>query len=99
MQLLLVSKLPILREHETKDREEPHGIGIGLLILKFMPGQRVVYLGDKYKFSLREDRDDFQLQSDSPINFEPVPRNIDLRALVAQRTSIYKRLNKRSAGQ
>lgn len=95
-----VSKqLLILREHETKDREEPHRIGIGLVILTFASSQRVIYLGDKYKFSLSKDRDYFKLQSDSPINFKPVPKNIDLRALVAQRTSIYERLNQRSAGQ
>lgn len=94
-----VSKqLPILREHVKKDREQ-HEIGIRLLVLTFTSRERVAYLGDKYKFSFSKDRNYFQLQSDTPINFKPVPKNIDLRALVAQRTSIYERLNQRSAGQ
>lgn len=80
-------QLSILREHAKKNREERHGIGIGLLLLTFTSFQRVVYLGDKYKFSLRQDQDYFLLQSANPINFEPVPKNIDLRALVAQGTS------------
>ena len=53
--------------------------------MSFTPSQRVVYLWDKYKFSLSEDWDYFQLESPNLINFEPVSRNIDLKVLVAQR--------------
>ena len=82
------TQLPILREYATKDKGQTDKSGIGLLVLTFTPSQRVVYLGDKYKFSFRKvgNRDYFQLQSASPIDFKPVPKNIDLKVLVAQRT-------------
>ncbi len=83
-------QLPILREHARKDYDGQHEMGIGLLVLAFTLVQRVVYLGDKYKFSLGKDRDCFQLQSANPINFEPVPKNTNIKAfkaLVAQRIS------------
>lgn len=82
-------QLPILTEHAKEDREL-HGIGIGTLVLAFYSDQRVAYLGDRYKFSLSEDLRYFQLQSTNPINSEPVPKNKDLKALVAQRTSSTK---------
>lgn len=80
------NQLSILREHAKKE-SEARDIGVGLLPLTFSPSQRVVYLGDQYKFSLSEGQGSFLLQSISPINFEPVPSNIDLRTLVAQRAS------------
>ena len=78
-------QLPILRENAKKDKES-HGTGIGILVLPFTLSQRVIYLGDTYKFSLSKDQRYFQLQSASPINIEPVSKNRELKALVAQRT-------------
>lgn len=85
-------QLPIKRGHVRKERDQQHGTGIGQLVLSFRPSQRVVYLGDKYEFALMKEgaRDYFLLKSTSPINSESVPNNIDLRELVAQRTSSLK---------
>jgi|SRR3989344_2287124 len=78
-------QLPIIRENAKKNKE-PQGIGISKLVLAFTFSQRVVYLGNKYKFSLSDDQRYFQLQSANSINFEPVSLNIDLKRLVTQRT-------------
>ena len=61
------NQLSILREHAKKERES-RDIGVGLLPLTFSPSQRVVYLGDKYKFSLSEGQGSFLLKSTTPIN-------------------------------
>lgn len=78
-------QLPIIREHAQKDRER-HKTGIGLLNLTFTAIDRAVYLGDKYKFLFSKDLDCFQLQSTSPISLKSLPKNIDLKTLIVQRT-------------
>lgn len=86
-QVLFVAdaQLQIIREHAKKDGES-HGRGIKKLAPRFTPNNGGVYLGDKYKFSFGGYQDWFQLRSANPIKFEPLPKDIDLRELVSQRT-------------
>ena len=83
-------RLKIIREKALLEgvRQSQQKLGIGALMLNFSAAQKVIYLGDKYKLSIQNDGTHFLLESANPINFEPVPENIDLKGLVAQRTSL-----------